>query len=141
MVSGEIFEGDLNLTNTDGENIDAQIKVSIQYIPKGELEEEMHELEDSYFPVGESCRMIMYQDADTPQLPQFDDIKQSEDPEIRYEATRAWRDLYECIKNAQKFIYITGWSVYTSIQLLRGLSYVNNKSNYAFRIHKLHSQF
>ena len=37
-----------------------------------------------------------------------------------YEATRCWRDLYECIKSAQKFIYITGWSVYTSIQLLRG---------------------
>lgn len=37
-----------------------------------------------------------------------------------YEATRAWRDLYECIQNAQKFIYITGWSVYTAIQLLRG---------------------
>ena len=37
-----------------------------------------------------------------------------------YEATRAWRDLYDCIRNAQKFIYITGWSVFTEIQLLRG---------------------
>jgi len=118
LISGEMFEGDLNLTNADGENIDAQIKVSIQYIPKEELEEEMHELEDSYFPVRESCRMIMYQDADTPNLPQFEGVTNPD--QSQYEPTRAWRDLYECIKNAQKFIYITGWSVFTNIQLLRG---------------------
>ena len=93
--------------------------MSIQYIPKEELAEENHELEDSYFPVRESCRMIMYQDADTPQLPQFDGVMNPD--ESPYQATRAWRDLYESIKNAQKFIYITGWSVFTDIQLLRGI--------------------
>ena len=37
-----------------------------------------------------------------------------------YTPTRAWHDLYNAIKNAEKFIYITGWSVFTDIQLLRG---------------------
>ena len=67
--------------------------------------------------------MIMYQDADTPQLPQFDGVTNLDGS--LYEATRAWRDLNECIKNAQKFIYITGWSVYTDIHLLRGLLFNN----------------
>merc|ERR1711981_1011334 len=31
-----------------------------------------------------------------------------------------WYDLFQAIQNAQKFIYITGWSVYTEIQLVRG---------------------
>ena len=38
----------------------------------------------------------------------------------QYEPTRAWRDLFNAINNAQKFIYITGWSVFTDIQLVRG---------------------
>ena len=29
-------------------------------------------------------------------------------------------DIFRAIKEAQKFIYITGWSVYTNIQLVRG---------------------
>ena len=37
-----------------------------------------------------------------------------------YEPTRAWLDLFNAIKNAQKFIYVTGWSVFTNIQLVRG---------------------
>ena len=38
----------------------------------------------------------------------------------QYVPPRAWRDLFNAIENAQKFIYITGWSVYTNIHLLRG---------------------
>ena len=37
-----------------------------------------------------------------------------------YVPTRAWYDLYNSINNAKKFIYITGWSIYTETQLLRG---------------------
>ena len=37
-----------------------------------------------------------------------------------YVPTRCWKDLYESIRDAQKFIYITGWSVYTAINLVRG---------------------
>ena len=29
-------------------------------------------------------------------------------------------DLFQTIKAAQRFIYITGWSVYTKINLVRG---------------------
>ena len=37
-----------------------------------------------------------------------------------YQTTRAWNDLFNAINSAEKFIYITGWSVSTEIQLVRG---------------------
>ena len=37
-----------------------------------------------------------------------------------YIPTRCWRDLFDTIQQAQKFIYITGWAVYTEINLVRG---------------------
>ena len=116
LASGEVIEGWFDLLN--GENAMGRINVSVQYTPKENLNEETHDIADSYFPARESCSMIMYQDADTPQLPQFDGVSNPDGSQ--YQATRCWRDLYEHIKNAQKFIYITGWSVFTDIQLLRG---------------------
>lgn len=46
-----------------------------------------------------------------------------------YQATTCWKDLYQAINNAQKFIYITGWSVYTAIQLVRGDDDPDGESN------------
>ena len=123
LASAGAITNNFELTTADGENIDAQLSMSIQFIPKDELGEDIHELEDSYFPARESCRMIMYQDADTlgilgTQLPQFDGVSNPDGSQ--YQSTRAWRDLYDCLKNAQKFIYVTGWSVFTDTKLLRG---------------------
>ena len=123
LASGGVITDNFELTTTNGKKIDAQLSMSIQFITKEELGEDVHELEDSYFPARESCRMIMYQDADTlsilgTQLPQFDGVSNPDGSQ--YQSTRAWRDLYDCLKNAQKFIYITGWSVFTDTKLLRG---------------------
>ena len=35
-------------------------------------------------------------------------------------ATTAWKDLFAALQAAEKFIYITGWSVSTQIDLVRG---------------------
>jgi phospholipase D1/2 len=37
-----------------------------------------------------------------------------------YIATTAWKDLYSTLKAAEKFIYITGWSVFAETILVRG---------------------
>ena len=37
-----------------------------------------------------------------------------------YKATTAWKDLFATLQAAEKFIYITGWSVFTKIELVRG---------------------
>ena len=36
-----------------------------------------------------------------------------------YKVTTAWKDLFKTIQAAEKFIYITGWSVFTGIDLVR----------------------
>ena len=137
LASGGAITDNFELTTADGENIDAQLSMSIQFITKDELGEDIHELEDSYFPARESCRMIMYQDADTlgilgTQLPQFDGVSNPDGSQ--YQSTRAWRDLYDCLKNAQKFIYITGWSVFTDTKLLRGDLLFHTNIKYVLKI-------
>jgi phospholipase D1/2 len=115
MSAGEVIEGWFDLRNGDANQ--GRINLSVQYIAKADLGEESRDV-DSYFPVRENCRMVLYQDADTPQLPQFEGVLHPDGSP--YEATRCWRDLFHCLKAAQKFIYITGWSVFTEIQLVRG---------------------
>ena len=102
-----------------------KICLSIQYIPK--KDETSNEMYDSYFEPRKGCHMILYQAADTPQLQQFYGLNHPDGSP--YVATRAWRDLYDCIKNAQKFIYITGWSFFTAINLLRGENDPEGQSN------------
>ncbi|CAK9170406.1 unnamed protein product [Ilex paraguariensis] len=37
----------------------------------------------------------------------------------RYEPRRCWEDIFDAISNAKHLIYITGWSIYTKISLVR----------------------
>ena len=68
LVTGQVIDGWFDLLNGDS-NV-GRLNVSVQYIPKEELGEDSHDVTDGYFPMRENCRMILYQDADTPQLPQ-----------------------------------------------------------------------
>ena len=58
-----------DLTNNDESQ--GRIHLSIKFTSKESLEEEKdREVKDAYFPLRENNRFIMYQDAETPQLPQ-----------------------------------------------------------------------
>ena len=72
LMSGEVVEGWFDLMN--GEEPQGRINISIQYVPKSDLEETSNEITNSYFEPREGCRMVLYQDADTPQLPQFEGL-------------------------------------------------------------------
>ena len=65
LINGDPIEGWFDLMNS-GENV-GRINLSVQFFPK---EEEDKALANSYFPMRENGRFILYQDADTPQLPQ-----------------------------------------------------------------------
>ena len=67
-MAGDPIEGWFDIL--DGESPMGRINIAVQYVPKDALEEESHALEDGYFPPRDDCRLVMYQDADTPQLPQ-----------------------------------------------------------------------
>ena len=62
--------------------------------------------------------MSMYQDADTPQLDIFNGVTEADGSQCT--PTRLWIDLFHALDTAEKVIYITGWSVFTGISLVRG---------------------
>ncbi|EEF37942.1 phopholipase d alpha, putative [Ricinus communis] len=70
----------------------------------------------TFFPQRSGCRVTLYQDAHVPD--KFN-------PKIflrgdkRYAQHRCWEDIFDAICNAKHFIYITGWSVFTKISLVR----------------------
>ncbi|PWA85653.1 phospholipase D alpha 1 precursor [Artemisia annua] len=70
----------------------------------------------TFFAQRQGCRVSLYQDAHIP-----DDFI----PKIPlaggkyYEPHRCWEDIFDAITNAKNFIYITGWSVYIQISLIR----------------------
>jgi len=70
----------------------------------------------TFFSQRNGCRVSLYQDAHVP-----DNFI----PKIPlsggkyYEPHRCWEDVFDAITNAKHFIYITGWSVYTEISLIR----------------------
>ncbi|KAL3701172.1 hypothetical protein R1sor_019194 [Riccia sorocarpa] len=71
----------------------------------------------TYNPMRTGCRVTLYQDAHMPDnfLPY---IPIASEPYVR-EPTRTWEDVYNLINKAEHFVYITGWSVYTEITLVR----------------------
>lgn len=70
----------------------------------------------TFFTQRTGCRVSLYQDAHIPD--KFI-------PKIPlsggkfYEPHRCWEDVFDAITNAKHLIYITGWSVYTEITLIR----------------------
>ncbi|CAK7353678.1 unnamed protein product [Dovyalis caffra] len=69
----------------------------------------------AFFNQRQGCRVTLYQDAHVPY---------NFSPKISltgkfYEAHRCWEDIFDAITNAKHLIYITGWSVFTEITLIR----------------------
>lgn len=70
----------------------------------------------TYFTQRNECKVTLYQDAHVP-----DNFV----PKIplsggtHYEPHRCWEDIFDAITNARHLVYIAGWSVYTSITLIR----------------------
>ena len=71
-------------------------------------------LVDSYFPSRTQCHVDLYSCArNVPQPVTLSDG-------LVYQPGSCWLDLYRDLVRAEKFIYITGWSVWTHLTLLRG---------------------
>ncbi|XP_057772847.1 phospholipase D alpha 1 isoform X2 [Salvia miltiorrhiza] len=70
----------------------------------------------TFFPQRRGCRVSLYQDAHVPDgfIPKIP-LSGGQ----YYEPQRCWEDMFDAITNAKHFIYITGWSVYTEITMIR----------------------
>ncbi|KAK6941658.1 Phospholipase D/Transphosphatidylase, partial [Dillenia turbinata] len=72
----------------------------------------------TFFSQRNGCRVTLYQDTHIPNdyIPKF-----SLSGGKCYEPHRCWEDIFDAISNAKYLIYITGWSIYTKITLVRDL--------------------
>ncbi|XP_006657113.2 phospholipase D alpha 2-like [Oryza brachyantha] len=70
----------------------------------------------TYFKQHDGCRVTLYQDAHAldafaPTIPLAGGA--------HYQPGRCWEDVFDAISNANHLVYITGWSVFTKITLIR----------------------
>nr|XP_043610156.1 phospholipase D alpha 1-like [Erigeron canadensis] len=69
----------------------------------------------TFFRQREGCKVTLYPDAHVSD----DYITSYLVSEGYYEPQRCWEDVFDAISDAKHLIYITGWSVYTKITLIR----------------------
>ena len=102
---------------------DATLHLSIQYVPAERLTMYSHGVgpwfsgvQGTYFPLRKGGSVRLYQDAHVPHgcLPEI-----RLEGGMRYEHGRCWEDISRAIKEARRLIYITGWSVYHNVRLVR----------------------
>ena len=116
LLSEKPIEGWLELLNKKGKPNGAAVDIDIQY-KSAETQKQSIELPNCYFPLRTACDVTLYQDAHTPHCELFEKI---ELPSGRaYQATCAFKDIVNAMQDAQKFIYLTGWSVFTQTLMLR----------------------
>ncbi|XP_047313140.1 phospholipase D alpha 1 [Impatiens glandulifera] len=70
----------------------------------------------TFYPQRVGCRVSLFQDAHIPDkfIPRIPLTGGK-----LYEPHRCWEDVFDAVTNAKHLIYITGWSVYTEITLIR----------------------
>uniref|UniRef100_A0A6A7FYI4 phospholipase D n=3 Tax=Hirondellea gigas TaxID=1518452 RepID=A0A6A7FYI4_9CRUS len=111
LLEGGELDGWYPLSGCDG-----QINMKLSFVPLESIEYSF-EVPDCYFPMKEGCKVRLYQDAHCPTLPLYESVPTASGD--LYDPPCAWTDLYKSLKKAEKFIYITGWSVFADIVLVR----------------------
>ncbi|KAL8189276.1 hypothetical protein R6Q57_028842 [Mikania cordata] len=115
----EILDEDKNPVESD-----SKIHVKLQYFDvtqdrnwaRGVKSSKYPGVPYTFFSQRQGCRVSLYQDAHVPDnfIPKIPLAGGK-----YYEPHRCWEDVFDAVTNAKHFIYITGWSVYTEITLIR----------------------
>ncbi|XP_010925209.1 phospholipase D alpha 1 [Elaeis guineensis] len=126
ILDGEEIDRWLEICDEDSKPLDggAKIHVKVQYFDiskdrnwaRGIRSAKYPGVPYTFFSQRRGCKVTLYQDAHVPdnfipKIPLADGKY--------YGPHRCWEDIFDAISNAQHLIYITGWSVYTEITLLR----------------------
>ncbi|KAF5732990.1 Phospholipase D beta 1 isoform 1 [Tripterygium wilfordii] len=127
IYSGSKIEGIYPILNNSGKPCKpgAVLRLSIQYIPMENLSI-YHEgvgagpdyfgVPGTYFPLRKGGMVTLYQDAHVPDgfLPNL-----KLDHGMPYVHGKCWHDIFDAIRQAKRLIYITGWSVWHKVRLVR----------------------
>jgi len=75
-----------------------------------------HGVPGTYFPLRKGGTVTLYQDAHVPDgsLPNL-----KLDGGMYYVHGKCWHDIFDAIRQARRLIYITGWSVWHKVRLVR----------------------
>ncbi|GAA0181624.1 phospholipase [Lithospermum erythrorhizon] len=123
IYSSAKVEGTFPILNSSGKQCKkgAVLSLSIQYTPMEQVPlyqdgVGLQGVPSTYFPLRRGGQITLYQDAHVPAgcLP---DIWL--DNGMPYRHGQCWHDIYDAICEARRMIYITGWSVYHLVRLVR----------------------
>ncbi|KAL9663347.1 hypothetical protein QQ045_018732 [Rhodiola kirilowii] len=134
IMSGERFEGWFPITsNVKSRKAAPILSLSIQYTPVERVDiyrqgvgmgPYYQGVPGTYFPLRKGGRITLYQDAHVAEG-SFPNIYL--DRGVVYEHGQCWHDVFNAIRQARRLIYITGWSVYHLVGLVRD---TGNAENY-----------
>ncbi|KAK3006978.1 hypothetical protein RJ639_015579, partial [Escallonia herrerae] len=127
VISGAKIEGTYPILNASGKqcNPGAVLTVSVQYTPM-DRDPLYHSgvgsgpayqgVPGTYFPLRKGGKVTLYQDAHVHDgcLP---NLKLAHG--MKHDHGKCWHDIFDAIKQARHLIYITGWSVYHKVRLVR----------------------
>ncbi|PSS17857.1 Phospholipase D alpha 1 like [Actinidia chinensis var. chinensis] len=126
LLDGEEVDRWVAIVDEDKKPVhgDSKIHVKLQYFEVDRDRNWARGIRSSKFPgvpytfysQRQGCRVSLYQDAHVPDkfIPKIPLAGGR-----YYEPHRCWEDVFDAITNAKHLIYITGWSVYTKISLIR----------------------
>ncbi|XP_057776454.1 phospholipase D alpha 1-like [Salvia miltiorrhiza] len=125
LMSGRMVDRWIEILDEDKVPIhkDSRIHVKLQYFPlskdvnwaNGIKNPNFRGVPYTFFGQRRGCRVSLYPDAHVPE----DSITEFLRSAGYYRPQRCWEDIFDAIEGARHLIYITGWSVYTNITLVR----------------------
>ncbi|KAF5816799.1 putative phospholipase D [Helianthus annuus] len=130
IYSGTRIEGLFPLINTNGRpsKNGASLRLSIQYFSIEKLSlyhngvgagPHYIGVPGTYFPLRQGGRVTLYQDSHVHNR-SLPDLKLDQD--MHYVHGSCWNDIFDAISKARHLIYITGWSVWHKVKLVRGVA-------------------
>ncbi|KAJ4826401.1 Phospholipase D [Turnera subulata] len=126
LLDGEEIDRWVEILDNDRNPIEgnSKIHVKLQYFDvtkdrnwgRGILSAKYPGVPYTFFSQRNGCKVSLYQDAHVPDnfIPRIPLAGGK-----YYEPHRCWEDIFDAVTNARHLIYITGWSVYTEISLIR----------------------
>lgn len=124
LLGGEELDRWVEILDKDRNPIGSKIHVKLQYFDiskdrnygRGIRSAKFPGVPYTFFSQRQGCKVSLYQDAHIPDnfIPKIPLAGGK-----YYEPHRCWEDIFDAISNAKHLIYITGWSVYTEISLVR----------------------
>lgn len=126
LVANSVIKGTFPILNASGKPCKpgAVLSLSINYTPVEKMnmynngfgsDPEFKGVPETYFPLRRGGKVTLYQDAHVDgSLPCL-----KLDRGLKYVQGDCWRDICDAIRQARRLIYITGWSIFHKVQLVR----------------------